>query len=261
MNKAGKPTSPKKKAAAGLSAPETLSHATAWEAFRLDLQIRQNKYLYKRDIADFKNLETLQADRAKQSKMKSPLQVSKAGGVNLGDISAAIRSEELRLMAMEEERRYIAMQRDREELRYGAVGAVAPMSMMSEPSPMGDEGGGGAQAGAAPSSPFNARSPPKEIIPKAQRIENRDLEGSNVSLAWLSSARNMLLKERNSTRPIAVSVVSARELPVDVQNEPNQYGLVWTRQDATKSRGFVLLSNIETVTRNANALQFTVGTL
>ena len=68
VNKAGKPTSPKKKAAAGLSAPETLSHATAWEAFRLDLQIRQNKYLYKRDIADFKNLETLQADRAKQAR-------------------------------------------------------------------------------------------------------------------------------------------------------------------------------------------------
>ena len=68
----------------------------------------------------------------------------------------------------------------------------------------------------------------------------------------------MMLKERNSSRPVSVSLRPATDLAVEVQSEPNQHGLIWVRLDSN-SQGYALLSNIESVTRSGNGLQFSVG--
>ena len=238
---------PKKMDAA---APETMDHATAWEAFKLHLQLMQGKHLYERDVADMKHLKMLQADRAKQQATqkvpKTQLTGANVTGLALGDLQAAIRSEELRLMTIEEERRYTAMQKEREEQR--SDGRVPTLGSSSDPANVDSQ-----------YPLFSARTGPTDMPAVPEPVQARDLEGTNVSLAWLSTERQMMLKERNSTRPVGVCVRPARELPVEVRGEPNQYGLVWTRQD-NKGQGFVLLGNIETVTRGSvNPTQFTVG--
>ena len=149
-------------------------------------------------------------------------------------------------MAIEEERRYIALQQERKGQRPGGTSTLEPQKANVKLQPTSTV----ATLYTAATMSFST--------PVPQRIDARELEGTNVSLAWLSTERQMMLKERNSSRPVSVSLRPATDLAVEVQSEPNQHGLIWVRHDSN-SQGYALLSNIESVTRSGNGLQFSVG--
>merc|ERR1719198_2876945 len=81
---------------------------------------------------------------------------------------------------------------------------------------------------------------------RASSYSEPEGEDASASLAWLSNARMLQLRQRNSSRPYEFTVVPGNDLTEDPQRN-SAPGLVWSSNG--KRAGFLLMSDAADIRR------------
>ena len=164
-----------------------------------------------------------------------------------GDIKSAIRTEELRLMHIEEERRYMVMRQQRKVMATSLRSTFPPPGSHQKPDSRQQRSDGGIHAHV---DTMMSSSNKAVAWPGARS------EGVSASFAWLANPRMLNLKQRNSTRAFEFKVVLGRELTHDALRN-DMPGLAWTKNG--QRAGFVLFGDMEQVKLGRDPLTFVIS--
>jgi len=166
-----------------------------------------------------------------------------------GDIKNAIRTEELRLMHIEEERRYMVMRQQRNAMATHLQSSAPPPPTVAPPVQGRQQNGKGRR------QDDNLHSRIDMMNKGPARQTTMRPEDISASFAWLSNPRVLQLKQRNSTRAFEFKMVAGTELTHDAKRNGSP-GLVWTTDG--QRAGYVLLSDVAEVKTGRDPLSFII---
>ena len=164
-----------------------------------------------------------------------------------GDIKSAIRTEELRLMHIEEERRYMVMRQQRNVMATSLRSTFSPPTSQQKPDSRQQPTDGGIHTHV---DRMMSSSQKAVAWPEARS------EDVSASFAWLANPRMLNLKQRNSTRAFEFKVVLGRDLTHDAGRN-DMPGLVWTQNG--QRAGFVLFGDVEQVKPGRDSFTFVIS--
>ena len=252
---------------------------TSWDVFVQKMRNRQDQWLKTKEQQALVMVKRLKEER--KIRPKDAFKGEKGSGNELKEMMQQIRSEELRMMTLEEERRYMVIHQEfkskqnvmsravAERARIAAGGS--PTKSPRKESVMQVEQQKMAQQQANkqalemvaeeeafkdqsmdPVERMNALYKKKEEIPgpgqgpvQQQRVTGEVIESTDEAISWLKTPRNLIIKERNSERQFEFVVVDGIEVAPNDPERKGQYALRWGNMGATS--GFISIRDIAEV--------------